>query len=131
MNLNPRNEDAQDFRSRLNFKRGSLTLSQPGFSVYAFDSENLQTWDDPFKLVGGIGQYDHPFGYQRQGFQVRTPQRWTVTEGQALQQQLRRLAHRDEAPWLHAEVARRMAERLAKIYDHVLHLSSDTTVEPS
>ncbi|MGM9515853.1 biotin synthase [Roseateles sp. DB2] len=30
----------------------------------------------------------------------------------ALQQQLRRLAGRDEAPWLHAEVARRMAERL-------------------
>ncbi len=30
----------------------------------------------------------------------------------ALQRQLRRLAGRDEAPWLHAEVARRMAERL-------------------
>ena len=33
-------------------------------------------------------------------------------DAQALQQQLRRLARRDEAPWLHAEVARRMAERL-------------------
>ncbi|MCE9626973.1 MAG: glycogen-binding domain-containing protein [Candidatus Eisenbacteria bacterium] len=80
MNLNPRNEDAQDFRSRLNFKRGSLTLAQPGFTVYAFDSENLQTWDDPFQLVGGIGQYNHPFGYQRQGFQVRTPQLGFETE---------------------------------------------------
>lgn len=30
----------------------------------------------------------------------------------ALQQQLSRLAREDEAPWLHAEVARRMAERL-------------------
>ncbi len=80
MNLNPRNEDAQDFRSRLNFKRGSLLLSQPGFSVYAFDSENLQTWDDPFHLVGDIGQYAHPFGYQRQGFQVRTPQLGFETE---------------------------------------------------
>lgn len=74
MNLNPRAEDVQDFRSRLNFKRGSLTLSQPGFTVFAFDSENLERWNDPFQLVGGIGQYDHPFGYQRQGFQVRTPQ---------------------------------------------------------
>lgn len=74
MNLNPRSEDAQDFRSRLNFKRGSLLLSQPGFSVHAFDSENLERWDDPFQLVGGIGQYDHPFGYQRQGFEIRTPQ---------------------------------------------------------
>ncbi len=33
-------------------------------------------------------------------------------DAQALQRQLRRLASRDEAPWLHAEVARRMAERL-------------------
>ncbi len=33
-------------------------------------------------------------------------------DAQALQQQLRRLARREEAPWLHAEVARRMAERL-------------------
>ena len=39
MNLNPRNETGQDFRSRLNFKRGSLTMSTPGMKLFAFDSE--------------------------------------------------------------------------------------------
>lgn len=80
MNLNPRNEDVQDFRSRLNFKRGSLTMTRPGMRLYAFDSENLETWDDPFHLVGAIGQYEHPFGWQRQGFQFQTPQLGFETE---------------------------------------------------
>jgi hypothetical protein len=80
MNLNPRNETGQDFRSRLNFKRGSLTMSTPGMKLYAFDSEPIADWDDPFHLVGSIGQYAHPFGYQRQGFQFTTPQLGFQTE---------------------------------------------------
>ena len=80
MNLNPRNETGQDFRSRLNFKRGSLTMSTPGMKLYAFDSEPIEDWDDPFHLVGSIGQYAHPFGYQRQGFQFTTPQLGFQTE---------------------------------------------------
>ncbi len=79
-NLNPRNETGQDFRSRLNFKRGSLTMTTPGMSLYAFDSETIADWDDPFHLVGAIGPYARPFGYQRQGFQFRTPQAGFETE---------------------------------------------------
>lgn len=80
MNLNPRNEAGQDFQSRLNFKRGSLTMKQPDLELYAFDSENVGTWDDPMHLVGNIGQFAHPFGYQRQGFRVRTPKLGFETE---------------------------------------------------
>lgn len=80
MNLNPRNEDGQDFQSRLNFKRGSLRLRQPDLELYAFDSENIGTWDDPMHLVGNIGQFGHPYGYQRQGFQVKTPKLGFDTE---------------------------------------------------
>ncbi len=80
MNLNPRNEDVQDYRSRLNFKRGGLTLTQPDLTIRAFDSENIGTWDDPMRLVGGIGTFDHPYGFQRQGFQVRSPKLGFDTE---------------------------------------------------
>ena len=70
MNINPAQENVQDFRSRLNFKRGSMFLAQPGLSLLAFDSENIGTWDDPLALVGGIGVFDHPFGYQHQGVKL-------------------------------------------------------------
>ncbi len=80
MNLNPRNENVQDYRSRLNFKRGGLTLTQPDLTIRAFDSENIGTWDDPLRLVGGIGTFDHPYGFQRQGFQISTPKLGFDTE---------------------------------------------------
>jgi hypothetical protein len=67
LNVNPRNEDVQDYRSRLNFKRGSLQLDQQDYRVLAYDSENIGTWDDPLHLVGAIGVFEHPYGYQRQG----------------------------------------------------------------
>jgi hypothetical protein len=73
MNINPEHEDVQDYRSRLNFKRGSLTLSQPDLKVFAFDSEALPEWNDMLHLVGDVGVFHHPYGYQRQGFQVSTP----------------------------------------------------------
>lgn len=69
MNINPEVEDVQDFRSRLNFKRGSLVLTRPTFTLRAYDSESIGTWDDPLHLVGGIGPFDHPWGFQRQGVQ--------------------------------------------------------------
>jgi hypothetical protein len=70
LNINPRNEDVQEYRSRLNYKRGSLKLTQPGIALTAFDSEDLGTWDDPLHLVGGLGIYHHPYGYKRQGAQL-------------------------------------------------------------
>lgn len=80
MNLNPRDEDVQDYRSRLNFKRGSLLLSQPALQVLAFDSENIGTWDGPLPLVGDIGQFHRPYGYQRTGFRLTTPRYGMHTE---------------------------------------------------
>ncbi len=70
LNVNPQNEDVQDYRSRLNYKRGSLQLTQPGVRLLAFDSEDLGTWDDPLHLVGNLGVFGHPYGYQRQGAQL-------------------------------------------------------------
>ena len=67
MNVNPEQENVQDYKSRLNFKRGSLLVSQPNLSLLAFDSEGIGTWDDPLHLVGDIGPFSHPYGYQRQG----------------------------------------------------------------
>lgn len=80
MNLNPREEDVQDYRSRLNFKRGSLLLQQPDLKVLAFDSENIGTWDGPLALVGDVGQFHRPYGYQRTGFQLSTPRFGIQTE---------------------------------------------------
>lgn len=69
-NIDPQKEDVQDYRSRLNFKRGSMDFTQPGLRLFAFTSETIPTWDDPARLVGDIGVYRHPFGYERDGFQV-------------------------------------------------------------
>lgn len=69
-NIDPQKEDVQDYRSRLNFKRGSMDFTQPGLRVFAFTSETIPTWDDPARLVGDIGVYRHPFGFERDGFQV-------------------------------------------------------------
>ncbi|MBK7367333.1 MAG: glycogen-binding domain-containing protein [Candidatus Eisenbacteria bacterium] len=73
LNVNPRHEDVQDYRSRLNFKRGSMTLTQPDLTMTFFDSEPLGTWDDPLRLVGNEGVYAHPFGYERAGLRLKSP----------------------------------------------------------
>ncbi len=70
-NIDPQKEDVQDYRSRLNFKRGSMEFAQPGMRLFAFNSETIPTWDDPAHLVGDIGIYANPFGYQRDGFQFQ------------------------------------------------------------
>lgn len=81
LNLNPENEDVQEYRSRLNFKRGSLLLTRPRFQLLAYDSESIGTWDDPLHLMGAIGVFDHPWGYSRQG--VRLTGTWAGFEGEA------------------------------------------------
>ena len=73
-NIDPQKEDVQDYRSRLNFKRGSMDFSQPGLSLLAFVGETIPVWDDPARLVGDIGIYGHPFGFERDGFLVKTNQ---------------------------------------------------------
>ncbi len=72
-NIDPQKEDVQDYRSRLNWKRGSIEFNQRDLRIFAFDSETLPDWDDPAHLVGNIGVYHHPFGYQQNGFMVATP----------------------------------------------------------
>jgi hypothetical protein len=69
-NIDPQKEDVQDYRSRLNFKRGSMELQQTDLRLLAFSSETIANWDDPVRLVGGIGVYNHPFGFERDGFQL-------------------------------------------------------------
>lgn len=81
LNVNPENEDVQEYRSRLNFKRGSLLLTQPAFQLLAYDSESIGTWDDPFHLMGAVGVFDHPYGYRRQG--VRLSGTWRALSGEA------------------------------------------------
>ena len=81
LNINPENEDVQEYRSRLNFKRGSLLLTRPNFQLLAYDSENIGTWDDPLHLVGSIGVFDHDYGYRRQG--VKLTGDWAGFAGEA------------------------------------------------
>lgn len=80
LNVNPRREDVQDYRSRLNFKRGSMTLTQPDLAITFFDSDTLGTWDDPMHLVGNLGVYAHPFGFERSGLRLKTPKYGFDTE---------------------------------------------------
>lgn len=70
MNINSEQEDVQDFRTRLNFDRGSLLFSRPKLQILAYDNEAAGTWDDPMRLVGGVGIFDHQYGFQRQGFRM-------------------------------------------------------------
>jgi hypothetical protein len=69
-NLNSEQQAAQDYRTSLNFDRGSLLFSKGKLQVLGWDNETVGTWDDPMHLVGAIGIYQHPYGYDRQGFKV-------------------------------------------------------------
>ncbi|MBI5170242.1 MAG: hypothetical protein HZA61_12200 [Candidatus Eisenbacteria bacterium] len=80
LNVNPKNEDVQDYKSRLNFKRGSMTLTQPDLQMTFFDSDTVGTWDDPMHLVGNTGVYGRPFGYERSGLRLKTPKYGFDTE---------------------------------------------------
>ena len=80
LNVNPTHEEIQDYRSRLNFKRGSMTLTQPDLRVTLFDSDTLGTWNDPMHLVGNLGVYAHPYGFERSGIRLNTPKYGFDTE---------------------------------------------------
>lgn len=82
MNIDPQKEDVQDYRSRLNFKRGALEFEKPDLRLTAYDSETIGTWDDPMHLVGAIGVFERPYGSQRQGFVLKTPKLGFDTEVQ-------------------------------------------------
>ncbi len=69
-NINSEQQVAQDYRTSLNFDRGSLLFAKGKLQVLGWDNETIGTWDDPMHLVGAIGIYRHPYGYDRQGFRV-------------------------------------------------------------
>lgn len=71
MNIQSETEDVQFFRSRLNFDRGSLHMHTDQVDLIGFDNDRLGSWEDPLKLVGGIGIYNHDFGYAQQGLQAK------------------------------------------------------------
>ncbi|MFH1680883.1 MAG: glycogen-binding domain-containing protein, partial [Candidatus Eisenbacteria bacterium] len=65
---NENEETVTDFwKTNLRFDRGSLRLHTEDFSLKMFDNESAGRFDDPLTLVGGIGIYDHDFGYRQQG----------------------------------------------------------------
>jgi len=55
------------WKTNLRFDRGSLRLHTESFSLKMFDNESAGRFDDPLELVGGIGIYDHDFGFRQQG----------------------------------------------------------------
>jgi hypothetical protein len=69
-NINSEQQAAQDYRTSLNFDRGSLLFDKGKLQVLGWDNETVGTWDDPMHLVGAVGIYQHPYGYDRQGFKV-------------------------------------------------------------
>lgn len=69
-NINSEQQAVQDYRTSLNFDRGSLLFNKGKLQVLGWDNETIGTWDDPMHLVGAIGIYQHPYGYDRQGFRV-------------------------------------------------------------
>ena len=71
-NLNSEQQAAQDYRTSLNFDRGSLLFAKGPLQVLGWDNDTTGTWDDPMHLVGAIGIYRHPYGFDRQGFKVNS-----------------------------------------------------------
>jgi hypothetical protein len=70
MNINSEKQNTQDYRTSLAFDRGSLEYAKGQLQVMGWDNVAFETWDDPMHLVGAIGIYRHPYGYDRQGFRV-------------------------------------------------------------
>jgi len=69
-NINSEAQAAQDYRTNLSFDRGSLEYAKGKLQVMGWDNMAVETWDDPLRLVGSVGIYQHPYGYDRQGFKV-------------------------------------------------------------
>ncbi|RPJ42882.1 MAG: hypothetical protein EHM19_09750, partial [Candidatus Latescibacterota bacterium] len=65
---NENEETVTDFwKTNSRFDRGSLRLHTERFTLKMFDNESAGRFDDPLELVGGIGIYDHDFGFRQQG----------------------------------------------------------------
>jgi len=69
-NINSEAQAAQDYRTNLSFDRGSLEYAKGKLQVMGWDNMAVETWDDPLRLVGSVGIYQHPYGSDRQGFKV-------------------------------------------------------------
>jgi len=69
-NINSEQQAVQDYRTSLNVDRGSLLFNKGKLQILGWDNETIGTWDDPMHLVGAVGIYQHPYGYDRQGFRV-------------------------------------------------------------
>ncbi len=67
--INNENEATEtDFwRTNMRFDRGSIKLHTDEIEGMLYDNESAGRWDDPLELVGGIGIYDHDFGFRQQG----------------------------------------------------------------
>lgn len=66
-NVNNQNQNVQLWETNLRFDRGSLNLQNEDINLVAFDNDSVGVWDDPLHLVGDIGIYHHPWGYNQQG----------------------------------------------------------------
>ncbi len=69
-NINSEKQSTQDYRTNLAFDRGSLEFAKGKLQVLGWDNLAIGSWDDPLRLVGSVGIYQHPYGYDRQGFRV-------------------------------------------------------------
>ncbi len=69
-NINSEAQNTQDYRTNLSFDRGSLEYAKGKLQLMGWDNLAIGTWDDPLHLVGAVGIYRHPYGYDRQGFRV-------------------------------------------------------------
>jgi hypothetical protein len=70
-NINNEAENVEQYRTRLNFDRGEMAFVNNTLELHAWDNFKVGTWEDPLHLVGGVGIYDHDFGYGTQGVMVQ------------------------------------------------------------
>ncbi len=66
-NIHNEADNVDFYQTRLNFDRGSLRLSNDEIDGVLWDNEGVGRFDDPLRLVGGIGIYDHDYGYETVG----------------------------------------------------------------
>ncbi len=66
-NINNANQNVQLWETNLTFDRGSLLLQNADINLLAFDNDSVGTWNDPLHIVGDIGIYHHPWGFNQQG----------------------------------------------------------------
>jgi hypothetical protein len=70
-NINNEAENIELYRTRLNFDRGHMHFLTEDLEGWAWDNDDVGTWDDPMHLVGDVGIYHHAFGFGTQGAMLR------------------------------------------------------------